>query len=42
MQPAVLFSLQSFVPHLHTEKTYGRSGCPLHNLVSDSAHPHYV
>ena len=29
------------VPHAHWE-AYGRGSLPLHNLVSDSANPHYV
>ena len=35
LQPTVI------VPHAHWE-AYGRGSLPLHNVVSDSAHPHYV
>ena len=35
LQPTVI------VPHAHWE-AYGRGILPLHNLVSDSANPHYV
>jgi hypothetical protein len=45
-QPSVLTSLFCFqptviVPHAHWE-AYGRGSLPLHNLVSDSATPHYM
>ena len=36
-----LFQPTVFVPHAHWE-VYGRGSLPLHNLVSDSANPHYL
>jgi hypothetical protein len=36
-----LFQPELFAPHAHWE-AYGRGSLPLHNLVSDSANPHYV
>ena len=39
--PSCLFQPTVFVPHAHWE-AYGLGSLPLHNLVSDSAKPHYV
>ena len=41
LHSAVFFQPTVFVPHAHWE-AYGRGSLPLHNLVSDSAHPQYV
>ena len=37
-----LFQPTVLVAHAHWEAYYGHGSLPLHNLVSDSANPHYV